>query len=192
MRLGGATPLGSWGYIEAFKEMIEQGIFDNIDDIVVCLATGGTGCGLMIANYMTGSKIKLHGVCVKARFDRLVNLLDDEIEKVGLKDEHGSPLCSSELIDHFEHIQAITQDDMKYLIEVSTQTGIVLDTTFTLPAMVGMMREMRENPGRFKGHRVLFIHTGGLYEMQSVEMDEMLLATPETNRVYTIDNFIDI
>jgi 1-aminocyclopropane-1-carboxylate deaminase/D-cysteine desulfhydrase-like pyridoxal-dependent ACC family enzyme len=24
MRLGGATPLGSWGYIEAFKEMIEQ------------------------------------------------------------------------------------------------------------------------------------------------------------------------
>jgi 1-aminocyclopropane-1-carboxylate deaminase/D-cysteine desulfhydrase-like pyridoxal-dependent ACC family enzyme len=81
---------------------------------------------------------------------------------------------------------------VEYLIEVSTQTGIVLDTTFTLPAMVGMMREMRENPGRFKGHRVLFIHTGGLYEMQSVEMDEMLLATPETNRVYTIDNFIDI
>jgi 1-aminocyclopropane-1-carboxylate deaminase/D-cysteine desulfhydrase-like pyridoxal-dependent ACC family enzyme len=48
---------------------------------------------------------------------------------------------------------------MKYLIEVSTQTGIVLDTTFTLPAVVGMMREMRENPGRFKGRRVLFIHT---------------------------------
>ena len=48
------------------------------------------------------------------------------------------------------------------LSRISSTTGIMLDTTFTLKAVKGMMCEMKDNPSQFKGHRVLFIHTGNL------------------------------
>ena len=37
------------------------------------------------------------------------------------------------------------------LFDVSTQTGVVLDTTFTVKALRGLLEEMKKNPGRFKG-----------------------------------------
>ena len=49
---------------------------------------------------------------------------------------------------------------LELLLEVSTQTGVVLDTTFTVKALRGLLSEMKKNPGRFKGRRILFIHTG--------------------------------
>ena len=48
------------------------------------------------------------------------------------------------------------------LIEVSTSTGIILDTAFTLKTYQIMMYMMKETPERFKGNRVLFLHTGTL------------------------------
>ena len=46
------------------------------------------------------------------------------------------------------------------IFDVSTQTGVMLDTTFTVKALRGLLVEMKKNPGRFKGRRILFIHTG--------------------------------
>ena len=37
---------------------LNQGVLENIDDIVVCSGTGGTATGLGVANYLTGSKLK--------------------------------------------------------------------------------------------------------------------------------------
>ena len=46
------------------------------------------------------------------------------------------------------------------LIEITQSTGIVLDPCYTLKAARGMLLEMAKNPSRFKGSRVLFLHTG--------------------------------
>jgi hypoxanthine phosphoribosyltransferase len=35
-----------------------QGVMDNFDDIVVAIGSGGTACGLALANHLTGSKLK--------------------------------------------------------------------------------------------------------------------------------------
>lgn len=56
--LGGSNSVGSWGLIEAFRELVDEGVLDNFDDIVVPTGSGGTICGLAVANYLTGSKIK--------------------------------------------------------------------------------------------------------------------------------------
>ena len=58
MPLGGSNVLGSWGYIEAFHELMDEGALDGVDDIVVATGSGGTICGLAIANYLTGLKVK--------------------------------------------------------------------------------------------------------------------------------------
>ncbi len=43
------------------------------------------------------------------------------------------------------------------LCKISSSTGIFLDTVFT---MKGMLCEMENNPVRFNGTRILFLHTG--------------------------------
>ncbi len=46
------------------------------------------------------------------------------------------------------------------IVDVFTQTGISLCPTFTAKALRGMLEEMKTNPGRFAGKRVLFLLTG--------------------------------
>lgn len=43
---------------------------------------------------------------------------------------------------------------------ICQQSGILLDYAYTLKAVKGMLGEMKTNPSRFKGNRVLYIHTG--------------------------------
>jgi len=55
-------------------------------------------------------------------------------------------------------------DDLitEQLITISASTGIVLDHTYTMKAVKGLLGELRSNPGRFKGKRILYIHTGNV------------------------------
>ena len=45
-------------------------------------------------------------------------------------------------------------------MKVCQESGILLDYSYTLKAVNGMLTEMKENPRRFKGNRVLYVHTG--------------------------------
>ena len=46
------------------------------------------------------------------------------------------------------------------LLEISSQTGIILDPVYSLKGVRGMLTELKQNPKRFKGNRILYIHTG--------------------------------
>ena len=46
------------------------------------------------------------------------------------------------------------------IVEISRTTGIMVDPVYNVKAIRGMLHEMNTNPGRFKGHRILYIHTG--------------------------------
>lgn len=46
------------------------------------------------------------------------------------------------------------------LVNIAATTGIVLDPTYTLKGVQGLLGEMEKNPTRFKGKRILHIHTG--------------------------------
>ena len=46
------------------------------------------------------------------------------------------------------------------LVTIAATTGIVLDPTYTLKGVQGLLGEMEKNPTRFKGKRILHIHTG--------------------------------
>ena len=50
----------------------------------------------------------------------------------------------------------------EHLLEIAQSTGVVLDPNYTLKAARGMLLEMEKNPSRFKGKRVLFLHTGAI------------------------------
>ena len=45
---------------------------------------------------------------------------------------------------------------------IASSMGVIFDPAFTMKVFRGMTCEMEKNPDRFKGRRVLFIHTGTL------------------------------
>ena len=47
-----------------------------------------------------------------------------------------------------------------FITETSSSTGILLDPYYTGKGAMGMVRELSLHPERFKGKRILFIHTG--------------------------------
>ncbi|KAL8105718.1 hypothetical protein AgCh_029491 [Apium graveolens] len=55
-----------------------------------------------------------------------------------------------------------TTEELKFVKEVAEVTGFILDPVYSGKAAYGMMKEMAENPTKWEGRRVLFIHTGGL------------------------------
>ena len=54
------------------------------------------------------------------------------------------------------HVHNVTEQ----LVTIAATTGIVLDPTYTLKGVQGLLGELEKNPGRFKGKRILHIHTG--------------------------------
>ena len=46
------------------------------------------------------------------------------------------------------------------IVEISRTTGIMVDPVYNVKSIRRMLHEMNTNPGRFKGHRILYIHTG--------------------------------
>ena len=56
-----------------------------------------------------------------------------------------------------------TKDELKFIIDVSKQTGVVLDPVYSGKAARGMVQDLQRQGRRDLGpKKVLFIHTGGL------------------------------
>ena len=57
---------GLYGYMEAFSELLQQGIEGHITDIVLACGSAGSTVGLAIANYLAcGSKIRYTIRCIE-------------------------------------------------------------------------------------------------------------------------------
>ena len=52
--------------------------------------------------------------------------------------------------------------------DISISTGVILDPVYSGKAVFGFLRDVREHPEKWKGKRVLFVHTGGLLVKISV------------------------
>ena len=50
--------------------------------------------------------------------------------------------------------------DIEQLISISTSTGIILEPTYSMKTVKGILTELQSNPARFKGKRILYMFTG--------------------------------
>lgn len=88
------------------------------------------------------------------------------------------------------------------LVTIAATTGIILDPTYTLKGVQGLLGEMEKNPARFKGKRILHIHTGmyinnsiivctitvanaigGVYGLYDGRINEILQHNPATSKI---------
>lgn len=161
---GGSNGLGTWGYLECIHEIHSQLIeMDHqIDDIVFACGSGGTATGLALGCALAGMDIRVHGVNVTWHADYFYQRIQD------ILDQMNAPFNSRELIDVIDGYVGLgyaksRPEELELLRQTALTTGILLDPVYTGKAIYGLLEEWKTNRDRFNGHRILFIHTGGMF-----------------------------
>ncbi|CAH9066070.1 unnamed protein product [Cuscuta epithymum] len=176
--VGGSNSLGTWGYIEAIREIEHQiqhaTLEQKFDDIVVACGSGGTVAGLSIGSWLSSLKAKVNAFCVcddPEYFYKYVQFLLDGLD---------ARISSSDIVS-IQNAKGLgyamnTSEELKFVKEIAETTGVVLDPVYSGKAAFGMLKDMGENPKKWEGRKVLFIHTGGLLGLfdKSEEMASLM------------------
>jgi D-cysteine desulfhydrase family pyridoxal phosphate-dependent enzyme len=161
---GGSNGLGSWGYLEAVREIQEQAASMNtrFDDIVFGCGSGGTAAGLSLGISLAGLSTRVHAVNVCDDAAYFYGRVGEILEELGAT---GSSQDLLHVIDgHVGNGYALsTTDELQYFHEVAAATGIILDPVYSGKALYGLCQEANLPERPFAGHRILFLHTGGLF-----------------------------
>jgi D-cysteine desulfhydrase len=170
---GGSNALGSWGYLRATNELVEDlaGIAapDNPVTIVYACGSGGTGAGLVLGWKLLGLSalgIKVVGIAVcddKAYFVDSIGKICGDFEERWQLDAHVTP-SDIEIIDSHVGLGYAKSrpEELATIRDVCRSDGIVLDPVYTGKAFHGVVTELKKDPKRF-GAAVAFIHTGGMF-----------------------------
>uniref|UniRef100_A0A803N0U1 D-cysteine desulfhydrase n=1 Tax=Chenopodium quinoa TaxID=63459 RepID=A0A803N0U1_CHEQI len=152
------------GYIEAIRE-IEQQLHNvaesrSFDDIVVACGSGGTIAGLSLGAWLSNLKAKVHAFSVCDDPDYFYNFAQ------GLLDGLKARISSRDIVNIYNAkglgYAINTQVELNFVKEIASATGVVLDPVYSGKAAFGLMKDITENPEKWQGRRILFIHTGGL------------------------------
>lgn len=168
---GGSNGLGSYGYVEAFREIAAQSE-RAFDSIVVAHGSGGTQAGLVLGKLMAESadpkgawgatRIVGVNVCYDKRhsFELVKRALWAAIQ------ERQVPLSFAtadiEALDGFlgRGYALSTKEELEFIRKVARDEGVLVDPVYTGKALFGLYQTVKKNRDAF-GKRVLFIHTGG-------------------------------
>lgn len=165
---GCSMPIGSWGYIEAAREIAdaEKALGVRFDAIVHAVGSGGTSAGLVLGARLFGLQARVWGipVCDDAayfralvgdlcrstaeRFDLPVEIADDELD----------------FVDGYvgEGYARSRPEERGTLVEVARTEGLVLDPVYSGKAMYGLRQEITRGV-LSEARNVLFVHTGGVF-----------------------------
>lgn len=164
--VGGATPLGSCGYIRFVEELAEQQkkMDIKLDTIVISLGACGTMAGILVGVdiFMPGTKVvgvSVSGTC-EAAGNKVAAIATDAANMVGLDKQY--KLDDLEIYDQYigkaYGIPSPEAIDAIYLL--ARKEGIFLDPVYTGKGMSGLIDLVGK--GRFvKGEKIMFLHTGG-------------------------------
>ncbi|KAH1079902.1 hypothetical protein GLYMA_05G248600v4 [Glycine max] len=162
--VGGSNSLGTWGYIEAVREIeqqIQKGTGNvKFDDIVVACGSGGTIAGLSLGSSLSALKARVHAFSVCDDPDYFHNFAQ------GLLDGLKAGVSSRDIV-HIQNAKGLgyamnTSEELNFVKEVAATTGVVLDPVYSGKAAYAMLKDMSENPKKWERRKILFIHTGGL------------------------------
>jgi D-cysteine desulfhydrase len=166
--LGASNGIGSFGYFSCLHEIAEQErlLGFQFDRIVLAVGSGGTFAGLYYSNRLMNRSTAITGINVSGDAAYFQNTIPGILKESFVYT--GQPIdCQPAGIDMIDGYvgrgYALNQpEELRFIAELATLEGIILDPVYTGKAFRGMVQEIQK--GRFStDERILFIHTGGLY-----------------------------
>lgn len=165
---GASNGIGSFGYINAFNEILQQekDMGMEFDAIVAAVGSGGTYSGLLYGNEMNGNNKDIIGFNIAGTAEGFKEIVKDLLGEIGdmtgvksrLKPEY------MKIIDGYPGLgYAISRkEEIDFIRHLSMVEGIILDPVYTGKAMYGLYSELKK--GNLRNYKnILFIHTGGLF-----------------------------
>lgn len=80
----------------------------------------------------------------------------------------------------------ISISSVEFIMNIGATTGVVLDPTYTGKAVRGLVSELNNNPSRFKGNKILFIHTGKWFLKSNIQNCKHVVSWKMDIIMYTI------
>jgi len=163
---GGASVIGTFGYVQAVYELAEQCAAMGIVPDAIVLATGscGTQAGLLAGVHLLRLPWRIEGFTVSRPVDevqaRVLSLAQAAVERIGFT----STIAPHDVIVHGGFIGqgygVPTPEGAEAIRLVARCEGIFLDPTYTGKAMAGFLAHTRAQHFT-REETILFIHTGG-------------------------------
>ncbi|RME46068.1 MAG: D-cysteine desulfhydrase family protein [Chloroflexi bacterium] len=163
---GGASPLGSVGYVTCALELETQLIDRGVQADHLVLATGacGTQAGLWLGACWLRASYRIWGISVSRPreecVERVRNLATAAagLLEISPPPSHETPIVLEEYLGAGYGI--ITPEAVEAIRLVARTEGVFLDPVYTGKAMAGLMDLIRQ--GEFsQDDTVVFLHTGG-------------------------------
>jgi 1-aminocyclopropane-1-carboxylate deaminase/D-cysteine desulfhydrase-like pyridoxal-dependent ACC family enzyme len=162
MPIGGASPVGERGYVEAAGELQAQ--LADIDVVVTAGGSGGTHAGLAMG---FGDHRRVLGVDVGARPD-----LAEFVAAAAPGATGAVQVDSSQVGEGYAMPTAAGREAADLFARCE---GLVLDPVYTAKAAAGLVVARRD--GRIDRHtRTVFLHTGGLPALFSPRFAEWVVS----------------
>jgi len=164
MPVGGSTPRGALGYVDAFGEIIadQSRLKVEFDAIIHASSSAGTQAGLVVGKAISGRNGKIIGISVANPQAELENDVLDLAAQIDAEVDPSSIIADDGYIG--EGYAARTPGCAEAVEMFARRFGIFLDYVYTGKAAAALIDYLRQ--GRFdKNSNVLFIHTGGNIEL---------------------------
>lgn len=168
---GASNAIGTLGYVNCMKEILEQEkqMGTTFKTIVVATGSGGTHAGLYLANEIMGLGKRIIGMAVCDDTEYFTNIsyrIAGEalqylpgFENFNLKKEN------IEINDKYVGIgYALSRpEELEYIKKAARLEGVIFDPVYTGKGMYGVYNELQPGGNLNHAKNILFIHTGGLY-----------------------------
>ena len=167
MPLGGATPVGNLGYINAVDELGDQlkelGI--KADYVIAATGTGGTQAGIECGLRLSGMDTKMLGISVsrhtRPKEEEIAELCNATMEFLGCGGERFESVQISVNYDYIgAGYGAVTEQALEAVSMAARTEGLILCHTYAGKAFAGMVDLIRKGV-LTKEDTVVFFHTGG-------------------------------
>ncbi len=164
--MGGSNELGSLGYVECAREIVQQTQQQDLslDHIVVATGSGGTQAGLLAGFIAQKQTTPVLGICVSrsgAEQQHIVEpLLQQTLALLDLDRDLGIGHVHANGNYYGAGYGITTEQTREAIKRVAALEGILLDPVYTGKAMAGLI-DLCEQGEFAQGQNILFIHTGG-------------------------------
>lgn len=174
---GASNAIGTLGYYNCMKEILEQekelGI--EFNTIVVATGSGGTYAGLYVANEVMklGKRVIGMAVCDDTQYftDIAHNIGTEALQYIPEHKDKVLDVNNIEINDKYVGIgYALSRpEELEFIKNFARQNCVILDQVYTGKAMYGLYNELK--PGgniSNENNNILFIHTGGLFGLFTI------------------------
>lgn len=180
--LGASSPEGMASYIEATAEMLAQFKQQNInpDYLYLAVGSGGTYCGLLLAEHNMRLPYRVRGISVSRTTAYYREKLPQDMQQAAAQLNIPKVPEPAELDIEERYVGSgygeVSQGCNEAISLVAKTEGILLDPVYSGKCMHGLIEHIRQ--GRFKpSDTVVFLHTGGWPALFSYQAEKLGLNT---------------